>query len=110
MKVAQQMSLFLAGFLFFGSATIGFKWVTSPYLWGYVAAGLGFLALSFFLGTLEWRVKKARVRRIRFHDLRHTHATMGLRAGVPVKVMSERLGHSTPVFTLQQYAHVVVCA
>ncbi len=59
MKVAQQMSLFLAGFLFFGSATIGFKWVTSPYLWGYVAAGLGFLALSFFLGTLEWRVKKA---------------------------------------------------
>jgi hypothetical protein len=30
-----------------------------------------------------------------------------LRAGVPVKVMSERLGHSTPAFTLQQYAHVI---
>ena len=53
MKLAQQMSLFLAGFLFFGSATIGFKWVTSPYLWGYVAAGLGFLALSLLLGTLR---------------------------------------------------------
>ena len=53
------------------------------------------------------RVKRSGVRKIRFHDLRHTHATIGLRAGVPVKVMSERLGHSTPAFTLQQYAHVI---
>lgn len=53
------------------------------------------------------RVKASGLRRIRFHDLRHTHATIGLRAGVPVKVMSERLGHSTPAFTLQQYAHVI---
>lgn len=53
------------------------------------------------------RVKRSGVTRIRFHDLRHTHATIGLRAGVPVKVMSERLGHSTPAFTLQQYAHVI---
>ena len=35
---------------------------------------------------------------IRFHDLRHTHATLLLKAGVPVKVVSERLGHSTPGF------------
>lgn len=55
----------------------------------------------------DQRVKRSGVRRIRFHDLRHTHATIGLRAGVPVKVMSERLGHSTPAFTLQQYAHVI---
>ncbi|MGH9158320.1 MAG: tyrosine-type recombinase/integrase [Acidimicrobiales bacterium] len=53
------------------------------------------------------RVKRSGVKRIRFHDLRHTHATIGLRAGVPVKVMSERLGHATPAFTLQQYAHVI---
>lgn len=53
------------------------------------------------------RVARSGLRRIRFHDLRHTHATIGLRAGVPVKVMSERLGHSTPAFTLQQYAHVI---
>ena len=45
--------------------------------------------------------------RIRLHDLRHTHATIGLRAGVPIKVMSERLGHSTPAFTMQQCAHVI---
>lgn len=55
----------------------------------------------------DYRVKRSGVRRIRFHDLRHTHATIGLRAGVPVKVMSERLGHSTAAFTLQQYAHVI---
>ena len=34
---------------------------------------------------------------IRFHDLRHTHATLLIKAGVPVKVVSERLGHSIPV-------------
>jgi integrase len=45
--------------------------------------------------------------RIRFHDLRHTHATLALRAGVPVKVISERLGHESPAFTLRQYAHVL---
>lgn len=55
----------------------------------------------------ERLVGRTDLRRIRLHDLRHTHATIGLRAGVPVKVMSERLGHSTPAFTLQQYAHVI---
>ncbi len=55
------------------------------------------------------RVARSGLRRIRFHDLRDTQATIGLRAGVPVKVMSERLGHSTPAFTLQQYAHVIPC-
>ena len=53
------------------------------------------------------RVKRSEVKRIRFHDLSDTQATVGLRAGVPVKVMSERLGHATPAFTLQQYAHVI---
>lgn len=55
----------------------------------------------------ERLVGQTDLRRIRLHDLRHTHATIGLRAGVPVKVMSERLGHATPAFTLQQYAHVI---
>ena len=32
---------------------------------------------------------------------------MALRAGVPVKVVSERLGHENPAFTLKQYAHVM---
>jgi integrase len=43
---------------------------------------------------------------IRLHDLRHTHASVLLTAGVPVHVVSQRLGH-TSVLTLQVYAHVV---
>ena len=49
----------------------------------------------------------AGVRRVRFHDLRHTHATLLLKAGTPVKVVSERLGHASPAFTLTVYAHVL---
>jgi integrase len=45
--------------------------------------------------------------RIRFHDLRHTHATLLLKAGVPPKVVSERLGHASPGFTLNVYQHVL---
>lgn len=39
--------------------------------------------------------KEAKLTRIRFHDLRHTHATLALQAGVHPKVVQERLGHST---------------
>ncbi|MDR3562098.1 MAG: site-specific integrase [Negativicutes bacterium] len=42
-----------------------------------------------------------------FHDLRHTHATLLLRAGVNVKIISERLGHSTIQMTLDTYSHVL---
>ncbi|MTV27915.1 site-specific integrase [Nitriliruptoraceae bacterium ZYF776] len=45
--------------------------------------------------------------RIRLHDLRHTHATLLLAAGVPVKVVSERLGHTKIAMTLDVYAHVL---
>ena len=44
---------------------------------------------------------------IRLHDLRHTHATMLLKAGVPLKVVSERLGHASPAFTMAVYQHVL---
>lgn len=43
----------------------------------------------------------------RFHDLRHTHATLLLTAGVPVNAVAARLGHSTPVITLSVYGHVL---
>ena len=45
--------------------------------------------------------------RIRFHDLRHTHASHLLAAGVNVKVVSDRLGHASVAFTLDTYAHVM---
>lgn len=43
----------------------------------------------------------------RFHDLRHSHATQLLRQGIPVKVVSERLEHSTAAITLDVYSHVL---
>jgi integrase len=45
--------------------------------------------------------------KIRFHDLRHSHATHLLRQGVHPKVVSERLGHSSITITLDTYSHVV---
>jgi integrase len=56
--------------------------------------------------AFDWRIRTSGLPRIRFHDLRHTHASLGLAAGVPVKVMSERLGHATSSFTADAYQHV----
>lgn len=42
----------------------------------------------------------------RFHDLRHTYATMSLMAGVDIKTLQENLGHHSPAFTLERYGHV----
>ena len=44
---------------------------------------------------------------VRLHDLRHTHATIMLRAGVHPKIVSERLGHSSIRITLDTYSHVL---
>ena len=44
---------------------------------------------------------------VRFHDLRHTAATLMLRAGVHPKVVSERLGHASVGITLDTYSHVL---
>lgn len=60
-----------------------------------------------FSQAFEAEVRRSGLPRIRLHDLRHTHATIALRAGVPVKVISERLGHEDPAFTMKQYAHVI---
>jgi integrase len=44
---------------------------------------------------------------IRLHDLRHTHATLALQAGVHPKIVSERLGHATVSITLDTYSHAL---
>ncbi len=44
---------------------------------------------------------------IRLHDLRHSYATAALAAGVPVKVVSQRIGHADVSVTLKVYAHVM---
>ena len=50
--------------------------------------------------------KRAGVPRIRFHDLRHTHATLLLEAGVDISVVIRGLGHSSVAFKAKIYAHV----
>jgi integrase len=45
--------------------------------------------------------------RIRFHDLRHTHASLLIMDGAPVKVVSERLGHANVAFTMHTYQHLI---
>jgi integrase len=45
--------------------------------------------------------------RICFHGLRHTHASLLVAAGTPIKVVSERLGHANPGFTMATYQHVM---
>jgi integrase len=52
-------------------------------------------------------IARVGVPRIRFHDLRHTHASLLVAAGTPIKVVSERLGHSHPGFTMASYQHLI---
>ena len=51
-------------------------------------------------------VETAGLAKIRFHDLRHTSATLALAAGIHPKVVSERLGHTNIAITLDLYSHV----
>lgn len=46
-------------------------------------------------------------RKIRFHSLRHTHASILLSQGVQVISVSKRLGHSSPIITMKTYAHII---
>lgn len=64
----------------------------SPYLW--------------FRGFL----KKNKLRYIRFHDLRHTSATLLINQGVHAKIISERLGHANIATTMNIYGHVLAKA
>lgn len=52
-------------------------------------------------------VKRTEIPQVRFHDLRHSHATQLLRAGVHFKIVSERLGHASVAITLDRYSHVL---
>ncbi len=58
-------------------------------------------------GAFEQIVRRLGLPVIRLHDLRHTHATLALAAGVHPKVVQERLGHSSVTMTLDLYSHSV---
>ena len=52
-------------------------------------------------------VEQTKAPRIRMHDMRHTWATLALRAGVHPKIVQERLGHANIRITLDTYSHVL---
>ena len=57
------------------------------------------------LHMLQRVLKRAGLPHIRFHDLRHTFATLALQNGVDVKTVSSMLGHYDAGFTLRTYTH-----
>ncbi|MDY7046405.1 site-specific integrase [Virgibacillus sp. M23] len=52
-------------------------------------------------------IDKSGIKKIRFHDLRHTHASLLLKQGVNPKIVSERLGHANVRITLDTYSHLL---
>ena len=55
-------------------------------------------------------LERAGIPKVRFHDLRHTFATIALQNGVDIKTVSSMLGHFSAGFTLDTYAHVTTSA
>jgi len=67
----------------------------------------GFPVSPYFLEA-RWLdlLRKSGLPKIRLHDLRHTHASLLLKAGIHPKAVSERLGHSSIMITLDRYSHL----
>ena len=59
---------------------------------------------------LQLILEHAGCKHVRFHDLRHTFATLALQNGVDIKTVSGMLGHFSAGFTLDTYAHVTTSA
>jgi len=60
--------------------------------------------------TFKWLIKKSDLRDVRLHSLRHSSASLSIQAGLPIPVVAQRLGHSSPQTTLEIYSHVVSTA
>jgi integrase len=65
-----------------------------------------YISTTTLVRTLRHILVRAGLPRIRFHDLRHSAATIMLGNGVHPKTVSEMLGHSTVAITLDLYSHV----
>jgi integrase len=55
----------------------------------------------------ERLAREAGLPRIRLHDVRHSYASAALAAGIPAKIISERLGHANIGITMDTYSHVL---
>ena len=81
---------------------------TSP--WVFPGPAGGPLSPDSVLHMLHRVLERAGLPRLRFHDLRHTFATLALQNGIDVKTVSGMLGHYSAGFTLDTYAHVTTPA
>ena len=74
--------------------------------WVFPSPSGGPMSPDSVLHMLHRVLKRAGLPKVRFHDLRHTFATLSLKSGVDVKTLSGALGHYSAGFTLNTYAHV----
>jgi integrase len=81
---------------------------TSPYVFPSPTGGP--ISPDSVLHMLHRVLKRAGLSEVRFHDLRHTFATLALQNGVDIKTVSGMLGHYSAGFTLDTYAHVTTAA
>jgi integrase len=65
------------------------------------------LSITTVQRTFTAAIKKSGVKPITIHDLRHSHATLLINAGVNIVAVSKRLGHSSINITLKTYAHLL---
>ena len=84
------------------------KFGSSP--WVFPSPTGGPISPDSVLHMLHRVLKRAGLPRVRFHDLRHTFATLALQNGVDIKTVSGMLGHFSAGFTLDTYAHVTSAA
>ena len=78
--------------------------------WVFPSPNGGPISPDSVLHKLHGVLKRAGLPRVRFHDLRHTFATLALQNGVDIKTVSGMLGHYSAGFTLDTYAHVTTQA
>ena len=78
--------------------------------WVFPSATGGPISPDSVLHMLHRVLKRAELPEVRFHDLRHTFATLALQNGVDIKTVSGMLGHFSAGFTLDTYAHVTTSA
>ena len=78
--------------------------------WVFPSPNGGQISPDSVLHMLHRVLKRAGLPKVRFHDLRHTFATLALQNGVDVKTVSGMLGHFSAGFTLDTYAHITSAA
>lgn len=95
-RLAQMGERLAQGSAYDGREDLVFRWEDGrPVLPDYATRTFGFLTDALDLP------------RLKFHELRHTHATLLLREGVPVHIVAKRLGHKDPSVTLDVYADAI---